>query len=125
MAKIQLGKAPKNFKRKISIELLDGGKGDVEFTFIYRTRSEYAKLMDDTLAVEAGTEAPKNETAAHAFERIGEGTVEFIQKIADGWDLEEDFSAENIKQLIDTYPAITVAASETYRLAILEGRTKN
>lgn len=125
MAKIQLGKAPKNFKRKITIELLDGTKGDVEFNFIYRTRSDYAELMDKTLAAESGAEVPKNETAAQAFERIGAGTVDFIQSIADGWDLEEEFNSENIKQLIDTYPAITVAASEAYRLAILEGRTKN
>lgn len=125
MAKIKLGNAPKNFKRKITIELLDGTKGDVEFSFIYRTRSEYAALMDKTLAAESGVEVPKNETAAQAFERIGAGTVEFILAIADAWDLDDDFNAENITQLIDTYPAITVAASEAYRLAILEGRTKN
>ena len=125
MAKIKLGNAPKNFKRKITIDLLDGSKGDVEFNFIYRTRSEYAELMDKTLAAESGVEAPKNETAAQAFERIGAGTVEFIQSIADGWDLDDEFNAENITQLIDAYPAITVAASEAYRLAILEGRAKN
>lgn len=125
MAKIKLGNAPRNFKRKITIDLLDGTKGDVEFSFIYRTRSEYAVLMDKTLAAEAGAEVPKNETAAQAFERIGAGTVDFILSIADGWDLEEEFNAENVKTLIDTYPAITVAASENYRMAILEGRAKN
>lgn len=125
MAKIKLGNAPKNFKRKITIELLDGTKGDVEFSFVYRTRSEYAELMDKTLAEESGVEVPKNETAAQAFERIGAGTVDFILAIADGWDLDDEFNAENIKTLIDTFPAITPAASEVYRHAVLEGRTKN
>lgn len=125
MAKIKLGNAPKNFKRKVTIDLLDGSKGDVEFNFIYRTRSEYAALMDETLAAESGTETPKNETAAQAFERIGAGTVDFILAIADGWDLDDEFNEENIKELIDTFPAITPALSESYRLAILEGRAKN
>ena len=125
MARLKLGNAPKNFKRKITIDLLDGTKGDIEFSLIYRTRSEYAKLMDETLKAESDAQVPKNETAEQAFERIGDGTVGFILSIADGWDLEDDFNAENIKELIDTYPAITVALSENYRLAILEGRTKN
>lgn len=125
MAKIVLGKAPKNFKRKITIDLLDGGKGDIEFLFKYRTRSEYAELMDKTLAAESGADVPKDETAAQAFARIGDGTVDFILAIAEGWDLDDEFNAENIKTLIDTFPAITPAASEVYRHAVLEGRTKN
>ena len=123
--KIKLGNPPKDFKRKITIELLDGTKGDVEFTFKYRTRSEYADLMDATLNAEKDAPVKKEETAKEAFERIGEGTVSFIKEIATGWDLEEEFNDENIKTLIDTYPAVTVAASESYRLAILEGVRKN
>lgn len=125
MAKIKLGTPPKNFKRKISIDLLDGTKGDVEFTFKYRTRSEYAALMDNTLKAENDAEIPKDETAAQAFDRIGAGTVDFILDIAESWDLDDDFNHDNVKTLIDTYPAITAAASEAYRLAILDGRTKN
>ena len=125
MAKIVIGKAPKNFKRKVTIDLLDGGKGDIEFTFKYRTRSEYAALMDTTLAAEAGADVPKDETAVQAFERIGAGTVDFILAIAEGWDLDDEFNADNVKWLIDTFPAITPLASEAYRLAILDGRTKN
>lgn len=123
--KIKLGTPPKDFKRKITIDLLDGTKGDVEFTFKYRTRSEYAALMDDTLNAEKDATAKKEESAKEAFERIGEGTVSFIKEIATGWDLEEEFNDQNIKTLIDTYPAVTVAASEVYRISILEGVRKN
>lgn len=125
MAKIKLGVPPKSFKRQIVIDLLDGGKASVEFTFKYRTRSEYAELMDKTLAAESGADVPKDETAAQAFARIGDGTVDFILAIAEAWDLDDEFNAENIKTLIDTFPAITPAASELYRHAVLEGRTKN
>ena len=49
MAKIVLGKRPKNFKRAVSFDLPEGGKGAVEATFVYRTRTEFRAFVDELL----------------------------------------------------------------------------
>ena len=49
MAKIVLGKRPKNFKRTVQFDLPEGGKGAVEATFVYRTRTEFGAFVDELL----------------------------------------------------------------------------
>lgn len=120
MAKLSLVNAPKDFKRTISIELLDGSKADIEIEFKYKTRTEYAKLLDEVMKSETGDNTDK--TASDIFKKLGEGTADFILKIASGWDLEDTFNKKNVAILVDTYPAVANAISEAYRLAILEGK---
>ena len=55
MAKLVLGSAPKTFKSKITFELLDGGKADIEMIYKYKTRNEYAKLIDSTVDEQEAT----------------------------------------------------------------------
>jgi hypothetical protein len=123
MAKLSLASAPKTFKRTINIELLDGSTADVELTFKYKTRSEYAKLLDEVMKAEDGD--AKKETAVDVFARLGEGTADFLMKIVDGWDLEDKFTKANVVKLIDSFPAVSNEITEVYRVAILEGRAKN
>jgi hypothetical protein len=123
MAKLSLASAPKTFKRTINIELLDGSTADVELTFKYKTRSEYAKLLDEVMKSEDGD--AKKETAVDVFARLGEGTADFLMKIVDGWDLEDKFTKANVVKLIDSFPAVSNEITEVYRVAILEGRVKN
>ena len=47
MAKIKLGNRPKNFKRTVSFDMLDGTKGTIECIFKYRTRSEFGAFVDE------------------------------------------------------------------------------
>jgi hypothetical protein len=46
MAKIVLGSRPKNFKSLVTIPMLEGGEGTIEVSYIYRTRTEFGKLID-------------------------------------------------------------------------------
>lgn len=129
MAKLVLGNAPKNFNKSITIELLDGSTADIEMKFKYRTRKEYAALLDAIMQKEAPKKGKKaevvEESISEVFARLGDGTADFILDIADGWDLDDAFNKESVIDLIDKFPAATNAISEAYRIACLEGRLGN
>lgn len=124
MAKFSLASAPKTFKRKVTITLLDDSTADIELTFKYKTRTEYAKLLDEVMKQDKVDES-KTESAVDIFKRLGAGTVEFLMKIVEGWDLDDEFNKSNVSELIDKFPAAANEITEAYRIAILEGRTKN
>lgn len=125
MAKFSLASAPKTFKRKVTITLLDESTADIDLTFKYKTRSEYAKLLDEVMSKENHIDTGVTESAVDIFKRLGAGTVDFLMKIVDAWDLEDDFNKANVADLIDKFPAAANEITEAYRIAILEGRTKN
>lgn len=124
MAKFSLASAPKTFKRKVTITLLDDSTADIELTFKYKTRTEYAKLLDEVMKQDKVDDS-KTESAVDIFKRLGAGTVEFLMKIVEGWDLDDEFNKSNVSELIDKFPAAANEITEAYRIAILEGRTKN
>lgn len=124
MAKFSLASAPKTFKRKVTIMLLDDTTADIELTFKYKTRSEYAKLLDEVMKADKHDEE-KTETAVDIFKRLGAGTADFLIKIVEAWDLDDEFNKANVADLIDKFPAAANEITETYRVAILEGKTKN
>lgn len=51
--------------------------------------------------------------------------AEFLRNIATGWELEDEFSDENINELIDNYPSIVGALISTYTQALAGYRVKN
>ncbi len=124
MAKFSLASAPKTFKRKVTITLLDDSTADIELTFKYKTRTEYAKLLDEVMKQDK-VDDNKTESAVDIFKRLGAGTVEFLMKIVEGWDLDDEFNKSNVSELIDKFPAAANEITEAYRIAILEGKSKN
>lgn len=126
MAKLKLGNAPKNFKKTVSITFADGTKYDIEMLYTYRTRSEYAAFMDSVVGEpKKGKKADEVKTAADAFKLAGDIDADIIMKIAEGWDLDDEFNKENVLKLIDEYPSAAAIISDDYREAILDGRRKN
>jgi hypothetical protein len=130
MAKITLGKRPKNFKTKVSFPMLDGGTGTIEVSYIYRTRTEFGVLIDGLMA-DAGVET-ENATAdaqkfslAEALEKTRDTNADYILQVADGWNIDEDFTRDTVAQLCDEIPAAALAIMNTYRNAITEGRLGN
>jgi len=96
MAKLSLASAPKTFKRKVTIELLDDTTADIELTFKYKTRSDYAKLLDEVMKADKADDG-KVETAVDIFKRLGAGTAEFLMKIVEAWDLDDEFNQATYK----------------------------
>lgn len=130
MAKITLGKRPKNFKHNITVPLLDGTTGSMEIIFTYRTRTEFGQmidgLMDDAGVKPAGEDDESQKLSlAQAMERTKETNADYILKVAEGWNLESDFNRENVAQLCDEIPAAAMAIMNSYRAAITEGKLGN
>jgi hypothetical protein len=150
MPNIKLGSRPKSFKKTVTFPMLDG-EGSIEFNFRYRTRVEYGAFVDDwrkkreeesaaevesvlkaheaaaKAAKEAGTEPPKLEilTEKALQAKMVEASADYIQQIADGWNLDEEFNWANIHELCDTIPSASGAIADAYREALTEGRRKN
>jgi hypothetical protein len=127
MATISLGKAPKNFKKLVRVPMLDGTEGTVECVFKYRTVTAYGEWIA-SLSAEAGIKADTSAadfSLKAVFERTRDKNGEFLMKILDGWNLDEEFSQANAQQLCDELPGAASAIFDGYRTAIVEGRLGN
>ena len=125
MSKIKLGQAPKTFKSKVIIPLIDGSDASIEMVFKYRTKTQYGALVDELMTTAEKAVKSKDKTVEGAFKSAIENNVEFIFKIAEGWDLEDEFNAENLSLLDDEYQGAITAIGEAYRSALVEGKVKN
>lgn len=130
MAKIILGKRPQNFKRTITVDLLEGGKGSIEVSYLYRTRSEFGKFVDDLMDAAGMTLSDQTEeevkfSLEQALKKTLETNADYIMKIADGWNLDVEFSRAAVAQLCDELPGAALQIIDQYRTAITEGRLGN
>jgi hypothetical protein len=128
MAKVKLGARPKNFKRNVEFDMLDGTKGNIECVYKYRTRSEFGAFVDEMVdkAKPANPdETPKQLSMTELMEKTKDTNADYLLKVLDGWNLDEELSCESLQQLADEVPAAVGAMMETYRAAILEGRLGN
>lgn len=125
-SKIKLGNPPKSFSAAVSIPVFDGTE-QINIRYIYRRKTEYAQLMD---AFTKEIQKPKKQTEkANTMHDVVmdtiNGNVDFVLKIAEGWDLSDEFNASNIAKLDDEYPGAIKAIIDTYEKALFEGRVKN
>lgn len=143
MAKVKLGSNPKNFTKKVEIVLLDGSAGEIEINYRYRTRSQFAALLDEGIAAnmastkevqkqadaraESSSDAAvsKVPTVAEIYAAADGGLADFVMKIADGWDLDDEFNKASLLRLEDENPGALQAISDIYRSAVAEARAKN
>lgn len=130
MAKITLGKRPKNFKKTIKVALLDGTEGSVSVSYLYRTRTEFGAFVDDLFAKAGVTPASQADedvkfSLEEALARTRDTNADYILQIADGWDLDVEFSRQAVVQMCDEFPGMALAIIDTYRLAVTEGRLGN
>jgi hypothetical protein len=144
--KVKLGNAPKNFKKVVEIVLLSGVIGEIEMSFIYRTRKQFAELVDERMAAAAEVEkaeaekqneleaagaagavpaVAKPKTVLDWFNEADEGNAAYVLKIADGWDLDDPFTEKSLLQLENENPGALNAIATVYRTAVAEARTKN
>jgi hypothetical protein len=136
MAKITLGKRPKNFKKTISVQMLDGTTGTVECVFKYRTKKEYGEFIDGiTEAARASEKAKENHKAEDAeakpfslaeyLDKSVDAGADYILQILEGWNLDVELSKESVEDLANEFPGAAAAIIETYRTAVTEGRLGN
>jgi len=135
MAKIILGKRPKNFKKTISVQMLDGTTGTVECVFKYRTKKEYGEFIDGITeaarAAEKASEAKADDAEAKPFsladylEKSVDAGADYILQILEGWNLDVELTKQSVQELADELPGAAAAIIESYRIAVTEGRLGN
>lgn len=142
MAKIVLGKTPKNFTHTVTIQLVDGTKGEVECKFKFRTRRQFGEFVDrvnreareagkaeaakitadvqPTAEVDAEAEVKPFSLADHV-NGVLVNNSKYMLQILDGWNLDVPLTVESLEQLGDEIPGATAAIINIYRTVISEG----
>lgn len=129
--KIKLGNTPKTFVRTIEIVNINGGTDAINITYKYRTRLQYAELVDQQIAAAktlAESTAPDDAAPKTVVERVSADDAagaDAVLQIAEGWDLDDEFNAANLAQLEDENPGALYAITLAYRAALLDARVKN
>ena len=128
MAKIKLGSTPKSFKRTVTVDMLDGTKGSIECDFKYRMRTEFGAFLDEIfkdagVAPEVGTD--EKVLIAEVMSKTRDTNADYLIKVLDGWNLDDELNKANLQQLCDEFPGVSNSIMETYRVAVTEGRAKN
>ncbi|MYM25782.1 hypothetical protein GTP46_24445 [Duganella sp. FT135W] len=138
MPKVKLGNAPKHFKKPVDVVLLSGDVAAIELSFIYRTRKQFAELLDEKLAEDkaehdaalategdvALAPAPVK-TVVEWYAEADAAGAKFVLKIANGWDLDDPFTEESLLRLEDENPGALAAIAQKYRQSVAEVRVKN
>ena len=126
MATISLGKAPKNFKKIVSVPMHDGTNGAVECLFKYRTATEYGDLVDRMNATPTMSLDPDNQDLLGQQLRVKtRRNAEFLLEVLDGWNLDVSLTLDAAVQLCDELPGAADEIFEVYRRATVEGRLGN
>lgn len=130
MAKIKLGNRPKTFKHTVKVALPEGGEGSVEMVYKYRTRTEFGVFLDELFATAKVDNPSVNDddvivSLAEALAKTKDTNADYILQIAEGWNLDEEFTKEKVQQLCDELPGVAMAIIADYRAAISEGRLGN
>lgn len=125
--KITLGKKPKTFApMAIKFSMPDGSEGCIEVTYVYRTRTEFGKLIDE-IFTDAGEQRPADEkfSMEALMEKTRDKNADYLAMVVDSWNLDEPPTEESFRQLSDELPGAATAIMERYRTAALEGRLGN
>lgn len=129
---IKLGKNPKTYKKEIPLINTEGATDILVITYKYRSRLEFGTLLDERAAAQKMREASapevdiKADPSAHdAISSAMKQAAELVLEIAEGWDVEDPFTLENLMQLECDFPGALADIQDTYQIATLEVRRKN
>lgn len=128
MAKIKLGQRPASFSKTVSFPMLDGTTGTIQCTFKYRTKTEFGEFIDE-IREAAGQKVNATDDEQFSMKTLMDKTAganaDYILKVLDGWNLDEELNRANLQQLANEIPAAASEIMETYRIACMEGRLGN
>ena len=127
MAKLVLGKTPENFKAfPVKFTLPDGVEDQINVTFKYKTRSQFAAFLNELFA-KSGDEKPADDAVDFEalFAKGGEQTVSHLSQIIAAWDLDAPINAKTLGELHDQVPGAASAMTRAYSAACTEGRLGN
>lgn len=103
MAKLKLNPEP-TFKAKVGVPVPGGRPVEVLFTFKHRTRDELLAWIDES---------------------HGARDYESVEQCVVAWELEDEFTRENIERLCNNYPGAGLAIVGAYLDELRGAREKN
>lgn len=107
MAKLTLNAAP-TFKAKVGIPVAGSPAVSVEFTFKHRTKAD----------LEAHIKKVASEPESF-------GDVQVVMGAVVGWELDDEFNAENVATLLQNYHGAGRAIMEAYGVELVQARLGN
>jgi len=122
-----LGGAVPEFNMTVKVSRPDGTFTEVTLKLKALRKSEWAKLRDEHIASvrEAGKAADGEFTFAHQVGIGGQEAAELVCKVATGWDLDDDFTPDNLVELEDIMPSTLGAMLSNIDAALFQGRVGN
>lgn len=102
-----------------------GGEASIKAVFKYRTRKEFAALLNEVFGNAEKIEGDQIDFVALTDKDIGKAADRLIESLV-SWDVEGfALNKANLTQLADECPAAISAMWTSYRMACTEGRLGN
>lgn len=102
-----------------------GGGASIKAVFKYRTRKEFAALLNDVFGTSEKIEGDQIDFVALTDKDIGRAADRLLESLV-SWDVEGfALNKANLTQLADECPAAISAMWTSYRVACTEGRLGN
>lgn len=117
---------PDNFA-PFAVKFIDpsGGEASIKAVFKYRTRKEFAALLNEVFGNAEKIEGDQIDFVALTDKDIGKAADRLIESLV-SWDVEGfALNKANLTQLADECPAAISAMWTSYRVACTEGRLGN
>lgn len=134
MSKIKLSLAvPETVKHTITLILPSGDEADLSIDYIYRDKREFAVYLDEQTKkaekIESDNKKKSDKSAKRTRSQVHDETmkenVSEVLAIARGWDLDDDFNAQNIEAFENKYPGALISIVQGYFSALQGVRIKN
>lgn len=122
-----LGGSLPQFPVCAKVSRADGTVAEINVTIEGMRKSAWAKLRDEhmTVAREKSKDADGEFTFARMVDAGAQDAAELIAKIAKGWDLEEEFTVDNLVELEDILPGSLTAILAGIDGGLFQGRSGN
>ncbi|MDR0216192.1 MAG: phage tail assembly chaperone [Comamonas sp.] len=122
-----LGGATPNFDMPIKASRADGSVVELTIKVKGMRKSEWARIRDEHIAMlrEKGDEQGGEFTFAKLASAGSKEAAELVAKAATGWDLEDDFTAENMVEIEDLVPGSISTILGGIDAALFNGRVGN
>ncbi|WP_223538792.1 phage tail assembly chaperone [Pseudomonas sp. BF-R-12] len=125
MAKFTLIQNP-TFKTDVMLPTVGGNPENVEFEFKYRDRTELADLYAEWDERHKELGAKSQEVGLKQFTALLiDLQVQQLKAIVQGWDVEEEFTEENLRILVRSISAAPSAVLGAYSDAFAKARLGN
>lgn len=122
-----LGGAAPNFDMPIKAHRADSSVVELVIKVKGMRKSEWASIRDEHIAMlrEKGDEQGGDFTFAKLATAGSKEAAELITKAATGWDLEDEFTAENLVEIEDLVPGSISTILGGIDAALFNGRVGN